>query len=259
MRLAAVTFSRQGLKICRQLERSIAGLQIFLHQGISAEGVTPFSRIMEWTPQQFGHFDGLIFVAPCGVVVRSLAGCPQSKYKDPAVVVVDAGGRDVVSLLSGHEGGANALAIRVANLIGAEPVITTTTEAIKNLIVGIGCRKGKSQQEIVSAVKSVLLEQNLDIHKVRYLASAAVKAEEKGLLAAAHELNIPLRIIANENIRNCLLSFTESEFVKTKVDLPAVAEPAALLAGRRTQLIVKKQARNGITIAVAQENCMSLA
>ncbi len=260
MKLAAVTFSTPGLRICRELKKDMPDLDIYLHDAVAgAGGEIGFARIMDLTPRLFSTYSGLVYVAPCGVVVRSLAGCPQSKYHDPAVVVADVGGRHVISLLSGHEGGANPLAIAVANLIDAEPVITTTTEAVKDLVVGIGCRKGKSAEAIITAVRQVLEEHSLAIDRVRYLATAAVKQHEKGLLAAAERLGIPLRIVAADSIRNCRQEFTSSDFVTDRVALPAVAEPAALLAGRRTSLIVRKQALTGITIAVAQENCSSLA
>ncbi len=260
MKLAAVTFSVPGLRVCQAVKAGIPELDIFLHDSIHGHvGVTLFSRVLELTPQLFPRYDGLIFVAPCGVVVRSLAGCPQSKYKDPAIVVADVGGRHVVSLLSGHEGGANDLAVQVANLIDAEPVISTTTEAVKDLIVGVGCRKGKAKADIVAAIEKVLADNALPLERVRYIATAGVKKHEAGLLAAASELDIPLRIIADDTIRNCHQNFTSSDFVTAQVDLPAVAEPAALCAGRRTSLIVRKQALSGITIAIAQENCTSLA
>ena len=73
----------------------------------------------------------IVCAVPCGVVVRAVAPLIRNKFEDPAVVVLDVGGRWSVSLLSGHEGGANDLAMRVANLLGAEPVVTTTTEALK--------------------------------------------------------------------------------------------------------------------------------
>ncbi len=259
MKLAAVTFSVPGLKVCEAVKEGIPELDIYLHDSISGfPEVTPFSRVLELTPQLFPLYDGLIFVAPCGVVVRSLAGCPKSKYKDPAIVVADVGGRHVVSLLSGHEGGANDLAVRVANLIDGEPVISTTTEAVKDLIVGVGCRRGKAEADIVAAIEKVLADNALPLERVRYIATAGVKANEAGLLAAASSLDIPLRIIADDTIRNCHQNFTSSDFVTAQVDLPAVAEPAALCAGRRTSLIVRKQALSGITIAIAQENCTSL-
>lgn len=260
MKLAAITFSPQGLLVCRQLQEKIPELHLYLHADLDLpDGARPFSRVMELTPALFLSYDGLIYVAPCGVVVRSLAGSLESKRSDPAVVVVDAGGRHVISLLSGHEGGANDLAVRVANIIDAEPVISTTTEAVKDLIVGVGCRKGKTASAIVAAIRSVMAREGLALEKVRYLATADVKAEEPGLLQAARSLELPLRIIGGASIRQCRQPFSVSAFVERKVNLPAVAEPAALLAGRRTSLIVQKQSLDGITVAVARENCLSLA
>lgn len=260
MKLAAITFSPQGLAVCQQLQKSLPDLNLYVHEALPQPlGSTAFPKVMELVPAIFNQYDGLIFVAPTGLVVRSLAASVASKLSDPAVVVVDVGGRTAVSLLSGHEGGANDLAVQVANILDAEPMISTTTEAVKDLIVGIGCRRGKSVEEIFNALTAVLAENNLSIERVRYLATAEVKADEAGLLAVAEKLNIPLRIISHQRIRNCQHDFQHSSFVKQQVNLPAVAEPAALLAGWRTSLIVKKQARQGVTIAVAQENCMSLA
>lgn len=260
MKTAAITFSPEGLEVCLQLKEQIADLQIYLHEAIEGpEGSIPFARVMALTPEIFGRYNGLIYVAPCGVVVRSLASSVESKLSDPAVVMVDVGGRHAVSLLSGHEGGANDLAVRVANIIDAEPVISTTTEAVKDLIVGVGCRRGKSKDEIITAIRTVMEREQLSLDMVRYLATADVKADEQGLLEAAEELGIPLRIIGGESIRQSQAAFSHSEFVQEQVKLPAVAEPAALLAGRRTSLIVQRQALDGVTVAVARENCLSLA
>jgi len=260
VKLAAITFSPQGVVVCEQLRKSFPGLDLYIHEALPLPANSQsFPKVMELVPEIFNQYDGLIFVAPTGLVIRSLAASVQSKLSDPAVVVIDAGGRTAVSLLSGHEGGANALAVQVANILDAEPMISTTTEAIKDLVVGIGCRRGKSVEEIYTALTAVLAVNNLSIERVRYLATAEVKADEAGLLAVAEKLNIPLRIISHERIRHCQQDFQHSSFVKQQVNLPAVAEPAALLAGWRTSLIVKKQARQGVTIAVAQENCLSLA
>ena len=172
------------------------------------------------------------------------------------MVVVDAGGRYAISLLSGHEGGANDLAVTVANILGAEPVISTTTEALKTLIVGIGCRRGTAAESIVSAVKTALEDAALPLDEVRLLASADLKADEAGLVEAARILRIPLRFIASDEIRSLARDFERSDFVASKVNLPAVAEPSALLAGRRTRLVLPKTICDGITVAVARENCL---
>lgn len=260
MKLAAITFSPQGILVCEQLREAITELHLYAHEALPTPArATSFARIMELTPELFTKYEGLIYVAPSGLVVRSLATSIESKLSDPAVVVVDVGGRAVTSLLSGHEGGANNLAVQVANLIDAEPIISTTTEAIKDLIVGIGCRKGKPESEIIHTLKGVLASEKLPLSRVRYLATADVKATETGLLNAAATLEIPLRIISSDRIQNCQQPFAHSPFVQQQVNLPAVAEPAALLAGWRTSLIVQRKACNGITIAVAQENCLSLA
>ena len=104
----------------------------------------PFDKIADCFAERFASCQGIIAFAPAGVVVRSLAPLLKSKRTDPAVVVVDAMGRYAISLLSGHEGGANALSLVVADMLDAEPVITTTTEAIKKYVIGVGCRRGSA-------------------------------------------------------------------------------------------------------------------
>ena len=274
---ALITLSLEGAKLLARLAESLPETRLYIHEAVrdeqgrdvlggnktgrseSAEE-TPafpeaerFARIADLTASLFPVCRGLVYAAPCGVVVRAIAPLIQNKYEDPAVVVLDAGGRWAVSLLSGHEGGANSLVIRIANLLGAEPVITTTTEALKSVIVGIGCRRGTTAERIVAAVQSALAEAGITLDEVRLLASADVKADEAGLLAAAEALGVPIRFIASAEIRACLRDFSHSDFVKEKVNLPAVAEPAALLAGRRTQFICRKKKSNGITIALARE------
>jgi len=172
------------------------------------------------------------------------------------VVVVDVGGRYAVSLLSGHEGGANALALEVANALGAEPVISTTTEAVKPLIVGIGCRRGAKAANIAGAIRQALEKVAANLADVRLLASAELKSDEAGLLQAARELGLSLRFIPADEILTTVKQFRSSSFVAEKIKLPAVAEPSALLAGRRTQLLLPKTIINGVTVAIARENCL---
>lgn len=90
------------------------------------------------------HWDGasaLLFVTASGVAVRSVAPLIKDKSTDPAVIVMDEKGRRVVSLLGGHEAGANELANRIAEIVGAEPVVTTATDANKLNAIDVFTRK----------------------------------------------------------------------------------------------------------------------
>jgi cobalt-precorrin 5A hydrolase len=254
MKTAIISLSNEGARIATSLKQGLGVAQIFLHEKVGeAFGGRRFKSIITLTGRIFSRYDSLVYIAPCGVVLRALAKTIGHKATDPGVVVVDAGGRFVVSLLGGHEGGANDLAIAVSNIIGGEPIITTTTEALKSVIAGIGCRKGVKAPVIIDAVDAALKKAGVARDEVRLLASADVKRNDEGLLAAAHLMGIPLRFIRSEEIRSSRRKFARSAFVEEKVNLPAVAEPAAILAGRRTRLILPKMTSGPVTVALARE------
>ena len=77
----------------------------------------------------WSHYDGFIFICATGIAVRMILPYIESKTKDPAVLVIDDKGKFVISLLSGHIGGANKLTSYVTKKIGASPVITTASDA----------------------------------------------------------------------------------------------------------------------------------
>lgn len=257
MRTALVALSQEGARIIEKIASGFDDADLFVHENINDPVAgTPFRSIVALTVSLFQNYRNIIYVAPCGVVVRAMASCLENKYKDPAVVVADAGGRWVVSLLSGHEGGANELAVRVGNLIGAEPVVTTTTEALKFIIIGIGCRRGVSAETVVAAVKEALERAGVGLEEVRLLASADIKSNEAGLREAATSLGVPIRFIPSGQIRDAKKAFTQSDLAQKKVGLPAVAEPAALLAGKSTKLILERITWKGVTVAMARENSL---
>jgi cobalt-precorrin 5A hydrolase len=262
MKVALITLSPEGLAVARAVAGELQECDLFVHHQVhqvpppTGAGWTGFDRVTELTKEIFHRYRGLVYVMPSGVVVRAIAPCLNHKTRDPAVVAVDVGHRYAVSLCSGHEGGANDLAIAVSNAIGAEPVISTTTEAVKGLIAGVGCRRGVSASQVIAALRNGLALADRRLDEVRLVASVEIKKNETGLLAAAAELGLPLRFIAAEEIRRHEPRWQTSVLVRERVNLPAVAEPCALLAGRRTQLILPKTIVDQVTVALAQESCM---
>jgi len=257
MKVAFITFSGEGVRVGALLGERMPGMDCFVHEGAGAVPFTHerFASVRELVSRLFTNYEGLIFCSPTGIAVRAVAGLLEHKTRDPAAVVVDVCGRYVVSLFGGHEAGANRLAVEVANALGAEPVITTTTEARKRCIVGIGCRRGTSKEAVVKAVRSALEAASVQLEEVRLLATADLKRNEAGLIEAARELDLPLRFIASSEIKAEAARFTASAFVEEKTGLPAVAEPAAVLAGRRARLILPRTKFPGVMVAIAREDC----
>jgi cobalt-precorrin 5A hydrolase len=193
-----------------------------------------------------------IMIAASGIAVRFLDGLAEDKHTDPAVVVLDEAGRFAVSLLAGHEGGANRLAYRVANAVGAVPIITTATEAVKPLVVGIGCRKNVTAGQIATAVIKALGERHLN--EVRELVTIDLKANEPGLLEFCDQHDLPLRVLASATVAARPWVTKASDWVQKNVGLPGVCEPCALIASSRGKLIVPKMALNGVAVAIVEDN-----
>lgn len=122
MNAAVIAFSGQGQAVGERL------VSYFVQNGDMAE-LTRCRQggLAEWTRTHFRR-DALIFIGSCGIAVRAVAPFLTSKTSDPAVVVIDELATYAVSLLSGHIGGANELAARLARFLGATPVVTTATD-----------------------------------------------------------------------------------------------------------------------------------
>ncbi|MEN6459882.1 MAG: cobalt-precorrin 5A hydrolase [Syntrophomonas sp.] len=134
MRVALVSFTKKGADICRKIETGLDSRKHFCKAyGMPAyaeeAGILPLkSSLSLWTQDAFSRCEALVFVGACGIAVRAIAPYVNNKTVDPAVVVVDETGKYAISLLSGHIGGANDFAREVAEVLGAEPVITTATD-----------------------------------------------------------------------------------------------------------------------------------
>lgn len=123
----------------------------------------------------------------------------------------------------------------------------------KRLHLGIGCRKGIAQQAIEQLVQQALSQAGLSIQMVKSVASIDLKAKEAGLLdfCRAHEL--PFATFSAHQLQQAKGDFSPSAFVQSVTGVDNVCERAAVLAAGGGELLLHKQAQNGVTVAAAME------
>ena len=133
MKLAIAAFTARGAALGEKLAAALT------EQGEECALAVParlapaldlpaMDSLADWTAREFARADGLLFVGACGIAVRAIAPYVKDKLTDPAVAAVDEAGRWVVPLLSGHVGGANDLARRIAALTGGQAAVSTATD-----------------------------------------------------------------------------------------------------------------------------------
>jgi len=307
--------------------RLAAGIARGLPNGVLVPERTGLADLL---PGLWQEYDGLVMVMAAGIVVRLIAPLVENKKTDPAVVVVDEAGRFAISLLSGHLGGANELARRVAAITGGEPVITTASDTLghtaldlwardqgllaaegeqltrasarlvnhgrlrvysevavaslppdfelvgapadadcivshrlgpwpegvcilrpRDLVVGIGCNRGTSQEQIEAAVAEAFAAHGFSEQAIRNLASIDLKQDEPGLLAFAQARELRIDFYDKDAL-NGVAGVSTSLAVLRATGARGVAEPAALLSAGTDNLLVRKMKWKDVTIAVAQ-------
>lgn len=353
MKVAIISVTYKGALLAEQLAKNLDGkADIFAKSGRSAtDTAKTYDSLNHLIQDIFANYDGFIFIMATGIVVRVIAPHIQDKRFDPAVVVMDDGGQHAISLLSGHIGKANELAVAVGKAVNAVPVITTATDvaglpaadvlavkldlfiepfeqlktinaAIVNgdhvsffidrtlqnythfylpavemgvrlidmddlgtieeydsavvitdkelymtkphlylrpatLAIGVGCRRGTTSAEILTAIEACCRKIGRSPKSIAVLGTTQVKHDEVGLLAAAQQLEVPLKFFTNDELQQCITeqNFTTSSFVEDQIGVGSVCEPAALLAGQANSLLLARTVHPKITIAIAEVKC----
>lgn len=332
MSIVLTAFTARGVALACRLVPLMGEGQVWALEKFRTEAVQTYTSLSRWTAEQFALKNDIIFVSATGIAVRAIAPYLQDKLTDPAILAVDEMGRFVVPLLSGHVGGANRLARRVAELLNAVPVISTATDlnrrfavdewaaaqgmaisdrgaakAIsaallagqevgfcsefphsplpegvtegadapcfavtcrrggqfpagtlalhpKVLAVGIGCKKGLPPEQVSAAVNQVMEGNGLAVESVACLASITLKQDDAGIHRLAKELDVPSRFYSPEELAAVEGNFTPSPFVRSVTGVDNVCERGACLASGGGQLLVKKTALSGVTVAVARRD-----
>jgi cobalt-precorrin 5A hydrolase len=133
--IAVVAITRIGaetaLKIKASLENAGLTCKVYVPKKYSQNGVVPLKlKFNDFIKQNYSSVDALVGVMATGIIIRAVAPFLESKLTDPAVIGVDSTGKFVISLLSGHYGGANELTRIIADGIGGTAVITTASDAM---------------------------------------------------------------------------------------------------------------------------------
>ena len=158
MKLAVLAFSRQGCRTARRAAEALSEAEgrLFTVERLQEPGFAPIPRpSRDFYGELFAWADAMVFVGACGIAVREIAPHVRSKATDPAVLCVDELGQFVVSLLSGHIGGANDLTRRLAEALGATPVVTTATDVNRRFSVDAWAAQAGLHIASLSAAKDV--------------------------------------------------------------------------------------------------------
>lgn len=158
-KIALMANGERGIEIVRKIAENPAG-SLPAAEIVStkkARGVKTVKSLAEFTGKQFETYDGFVFAGALGICVRCVAPHIKNKNSDPAVVNVSEDGFFVQSVLSGHSGGANELARKIARILGAQPVITTATDSAGLWPLDIiGGRFGWKTETKNSGIKTIM-------------------------------------------------------------------------------------------------------
>lgn len=122
MKIAIISVTNQGKNISNILYDNLINNPLVLQ-------VTQYHKnVMDTVKETFSNYDCIIGIMASGIMIRAIAPYINSKLSDPAVILIDDNGNFVISLLSGHFGGANDLTVKLADIINSTPVITTSTD-----------------------------------------------------------------------------------------------------------------------------------
>ena len=298
MRIAILCLTEKSFSLAEKISDKIGG-QIFFKG-------RDFDSMKNFVAEIFSKFDAIIFICASGIVVRMIAPHIVSKLSDPAVIVIDERGKNVISLLSGHVGGANDLTKKISAAIGSNPIITTATDveekfsadglanflgvvpqpkemikkinsAIlngeevfltagdyklnlvpKNLIAGVGCKRGTSAENIFEALKLACEKISQPFERIKILASVDLKSDEVGLLKFAEEKNLAIKFFSVEELSKKISEYKliESDFVKKIVGVGNVCEASALCVSEGKVALTKTKFKNGVTVALLWEKLL---
>lgn len=155
MKLAVWTVTRGAGLNGVEIKNKIEGIDVFTLSKFKIDNSIQMENFTEELNEAFNKYDGHIFIMATGIVIRKISSLIKSKDVDPAVVVIDEGMNFVISLLSGHLGGANDLTQNLHEIFGLVPIITTSSDVTGKIAVDTLSQKLKCNLKSLEAAKKV--------------------------------------------------------------------------------------------------------
>lgn len=244
-----IALTKAGGQLAKKIQQHIPNASVWLNP-------QPFAQEVQ---NAFLAGEKLIFICATGIVFRCLAPVLRDKYQDPPVLVIDESGSFVIPVLSGHEGGANQWAYEIANLLSAQPVITTANPYLNPIYtVGMGCERHCPLSYLETLLLQSLEQAGLHIEQVESIHSIDIKSDETGLILLAEKYNKPFHTWSVKQLAT-MESFlsVKSDYVFNTVGVYGVAESACLFAASdlskaNAELLLTKQKNEKATCAIAR-------
>lgn len=199
-----------GVALAQRLREALP-LTCFTSEKLLQPGFIPFGGSFAQTVQQaFSQYSALVFIAATGIVVRVIAPMLCDKLQDPAIVVMDERAEHVISLLSGHMGGANELTRQLAALLNADPVITTATDvnqmaALDTLAAKLDATMQNFRQAVKTINQMLVSQQRVGLWWDDDFAGSAQQYDTRGFIPVDNLDSLPaLDALVCVTLRNAL-------------------------------------------------------
>ncbi|MGL5357269.1 MAG: cobalt-precorrin 5A hydrolase, partial [Cetobacterium sp.] len=155
MKIAVWTVTRGASKAALKIKEKIESVDIYTLKKFELENSFVMDNFGDVLKEKFNIYDAHIFIMATGIVVRKISSLIKSKDVDPAVLVVDENMNFVISLLSGHLGGANDLAQVLNSKLGLVSIITTSSDVTGKIAVDTLAQKLKCNLASLEEAKNV--------------------------------------------------------------------------------------------------------
>ena len=257
LKWSVISFTEKGAELAEKIKRLSQEQQLpcEIH---TYHGRKQVENLNAWTKEQFSLRNAIIFIGACGIAVRTIAPFLKDKLTDSPVLVLDEAGNYVIPLLSGHVGGANEIALLLAELLGAVPVITTATDINNAFAIDVFAKKHDLSIDKKEGIKKVSAKV-LGKKKLSMTIAPEYATKVDVAIGTPEDGQKPeplLTLIPNKEEQE-LKAFAESCLKEAGVDWKQIRAIASIDKKKDEKAILKLAAEHGIPFLVFDAETLS--